>query len=90
MSPSKLTYEGGEIRLESVAELTLLVQTTQPHPQDLGTRSLIYDTGPWKDDNLLVEIEPFFQRNAYHPYATCGNTECGKMGPIPMSPAALP
>jgi len=82
---SNLTYEGDEIRLESLAEMTLLIQATQPHLQDLNTRSLIYDTGPWKDDNLLVGIETFFQRNAYHLYATCGNTECGKTGPISMS-----
>jgi len=82
---SNLTYKGDEIRLESLAEMTLLIQATQPHLQDLNTRSLIYDTGPWKDDNLLVGIETFFQRNAYHLYATCGNTECGKTGPISMS-----
>ena len=30
-------------------------------------------------------IESFFQKNAYHPFATCGNLECGKTGPIPLS-----
>jgi len=82
---SKLPYEGVEIRLESLAEMTLLIQANQPHQQDLGTRSLIYDTGPWKDDNLLAGIETFLQRNAYHHYATCGNIECGKTGLIPIS-----
>ena len=34
---------------------------------------------------MLVGIETFFQKNAYHPYATCGHSECGKTGPIPLS-----
>jgi len=38
-----------------------------------------------KGENLLVGIETFFQRNAYHPYATCWDSECGKTGPIPLS-----
>ena len=54
-------------------------------PSDLGTRSLIYDIGPWKGENLLTGIESFFQKNAYHPFATCGNPKCGKTGPIPLS-----
>ena len=62
----------------------LLQITGNPLP-DLGTRSLIYDTGPWKGENLLAGIEIFFQKNAYHPFATCGNSECGRTGPIPMS-----
>jgi len=39
----------------------------------------------WKGENLLAGIEIFFQKNAYHPFATCGYLECGKTGPIPMS-----
>jgi len=74
-----------EIRLEALAEMTLLIQATQPSPQDLGTRSLIYDTGPWKGENVLVGIESFFQKNAYHPYATCSHLKCGKTGPILLS-----
>jgi len=65
-----------------------LLQVTQNPPLDLGTRSLIYDIGPWKGENLLSGIETFFQKNAYHPFATCGNSECGKTGPIPMSTIA--
>jgi len=30
--------------------------------------------------NLFVS-----QKNAYHPFATCGESECGKTGPIPLS-----
>jgi len=52
---------------------------------DLGTRSLIYNTGPLKGENLLTGIESFFQKNAYHSFATCGNPKCGKTGPIPLS-----
>jgi len=65
-----------------------LLQATQNPPLDLGTRSLIYGIGPWKGENLLVGIESFFQKNAYHPFATCGNSECGKAGPIPLSTTA--
>jgi len=50
------------------AEMTILIPATRPYPQDLERCSLIYDTGPWKDDNLLVGIEPFFQRNTKNPY----------------------
>jgi len=35
-----------------------------------------------KGGNLLVGVETFFQKNAYHPYATYGNMECGKTGQI--------
>jgi len=65
-----------------------LLQVTQNPPLDLGTRTLIYDIGPWKGENLLAGIDFFFQKNAYHPFATCGNSECGKTGPIPMSTIA--
>jgi len=82
---TKLSQQGVEIRLEALAQMTLLIQETQTPSQDLGTRSLIHDTGPWKGDDLLVGIETFFQKNAYHPYATWGYSECGKTGPIPLS-----
>jgi len=82
---TKLSQQGVEFRLEALAEMTLLIQATQTPSQDLGIRSLIYDSGPWKGENLLVGIETFFQKNAYHPYATCGFSECGKTGPIPLS-----
>jgi len=81
----KLSQQGMEIRVEALADMILLIRATQNSPQDLGTRSLIYDTGPWKGENLLAGIEIFFQKNAYHPFATCGYSECGKTGPIPMS-----
>jgi len=74
-----------DIRVEALADMTLLIQATQNPPQDLGTRSLIYDTGPWEGENLLAGLEIFFQKNAYHPFATCRYSECGKTGPIPMS-----
>ena len=80
-----MSQKSVEIILFALSKLTLLIQATQPSPQDLGTRSLIYDTGPWKGGNLLEGIENFFQKNAYHPYTTCSHLECGKTGPIPLS-----
>jgi len=81
----KMTPGGMEIKLEALTDMLLLFQRTGNPPPDLGTRSLIYDTGPWKGENLLAGIEIFFQKNAYHPFATCGNPDCGRTGPIPMS-----
>jgi len=62
-----------------------LLQATQNPPPEIGSRSLVYNFGPWKGDNLLAGIQSFFQKNAYHPFAVCGNPECGKTGPIPLS-----
>ena len=73
------------MKLEVLTDMLPLLHTTQNSPPDLGTRSLIYDIGPWKGENLLTGIESFFQQNAYHPFATCGNSNCGKTGPIPLS-----
>jgi len=81
----KLTQGGIEIKLEALTDMPPFLQVTQNPPLDLGTRSFIYDIGPWKGENLLAGIEIFFQKNAYHPFATCGYSECGKTGPIPMS-----
>ena len=83
-----MTQGGMETKLEALTDMLPRLQATQNPPLDLGTRSLIYDIGPWKGENLLVGIETFFQKNAYHPFATCGNSECGKTGPIPMSTTA--
>jgi len=84
----KMTPGGMEIKLEALTDMLPLLQVTKNPPLDLGTRSLIYDVGPWKGENLLAGIEIFFQKNAYHPFATCGNSECSKTGPIPMSTIA--
>jgi len=84
----KMTQEAMEIKLETLTDMLPLLQATQNPPLDLGTRSLIYDIGSWKGENLLAGIETFFQKNAYHPFATCGNSECGKAGPILMSTTA--
>ena len=81
----KMTQGGMEIKLEALTDMPPLLQVTKNPPLDLGTRSLIYNIRPWKGKNLLAEIETFFQKNAYHPFATCGNSECGKTGPIQMS-----
>jgi len=81
----KMTQGGLEIKPEALTDMLPLLQTTGNPPPDLGTRSLIYDAGPLKGENLLAGIEIFFQKNAYHPFATCGNLKCGRTGPIPMS-----
>jgi len=80
-----MTQEGMEIKLETLTDMLPLLQATQNPPLDIGRRSLIYDTGPWKRENLFAGIESFFQKNAYHPFATCENPDCGKAGPIPIS-----
>jgi len=81
----KMTQGGMEIKLEALTDMLPLLKVTHSSPLDLGTRSLISDTGPWKGENLLAGTEIFFQKNAYHPFANCGYSECGKTGPIPMS-----
>jgi len=80
-----MSSEGIALKLEVLTDMLPLLHATQNPPSDLGTRSLIYDMGPWKEENLLTGIESFFQKNAYHPFATCGNSKCGKTGPIPLS-----
>ena len=77
----KMTPEGLEIKLETLTDMLPLLHATQNPPLDLETRYI----GPWKGENLLSGIESFFQKNAYHPFATCGNPNCGKTGPIPLS-----
>ena len=81
----RTTQEGVEIQLETLTDMLPLLQATQNPPPEIGSRSLVYNPGPWKGENLLTGIESFFQKNAYHPFAICGNSECGKTGPIPIS-----
>jgi len=81
----RMTQEGLEIQLETLTDMLPLLQATQNPPPEIGSRSLVYNIGPWKGDNLLAGIESFFQKNAYHPFTICGNLECGKTGPIPLS-----
>jgi len=78
-----MTQEGMEIKLETLTDMLPLLHAAQDPPLDLGTRSLIYDIGPWKGENLSAGIESFFQKKAYHPFATCGNSDCSKAGPKP-------
>jgi len=80
-----MTQREMEIKLEALTDMLPLLQVNKNPPLDLGTRSLIYDIRLWKGENLLAGIEIFFQKNADHPFATCGNSECSKTGPIPMS-----
>jgi len=79
-----MTQGGMEIKIEALTDMLPLLQITGNPPPDLGTGSLIYDTGPWKGENLLAGFEIFFQKNAYHPFATCGNLECGRIFPVPI------
>jgi len=65
-----MTQEGMEIKLETLTDMLPFLQATQHPPPDLGTRSLIYDIGLWKGENLLAGIETFFQKNAYPSFAT--------------------
>jgi len=81
----QMTPEGFEMKLEVLTDMLPLLHATQNSPPDLGTRSIIYDLGPWKGENLLTGIESVFQKIAYHPFAACGNSKCGKAGPIPLS-----
>jgi len=48
----KMTQGGMEIKLEAFTDMLPLLQIAGNPPPDLGTRSLIYDTGPWKGENL--------------------------------------
>ena len=80
-----MTPGGMEIKFEALTDMLPLLQRTGNPPPDLGTRSLVYDTRPWKGEFLLAGIEIFFQKNTYHPFATCGNPDCGRTGPISMS-----
>jgi len=54
---TRTTLEGLEIKLENLTDMLPLLQATQNPPPELGSRSLVYDSGPWKGDNLLVGIE---------------------------------
>jgi hypothetical protein len=74
----RTTQEGVEIQLETLTDMLPLLQATQNPPPEIGSRSLVYNPGPWKGDNLLTGIESFFQKNAYHPFAICGNPDCEK------------
>jgi len=53
----QMTSEGFEMKLEVLTAMLPLLHATQNPPSDLGTRSLIYDIGPWKGENLLTGIE---------------------------------
>jgi len=81
----KITQGGMEIKFEALTDMLPLLKATKNPLFDLGTNTLIYDIGPWKGENVLAGIEIFFQKNSYHPFATCGYPECGKTGQIPMS-----
>ena len=81
-----MTRGGLEIKIEALTDMLPLLQTTENPPPDLGTRSLIYDTGPWKGENLLAGIEIFFQKNAYHSFAICRNQNAAEQAPYPCQP----
>ena len=51
-----MTQGGMEIKLEALTDMLPLLQITGNPPPDLGTRSLIYDTGPWKGENDVKDV----------------------------------
>jgi len=79
----KLSQQGMEIRLEFQADMPPLIQATQKFPQDLGTRSLVYDTGPWKGENLLAGIELFFQKKPTTHLPSLGIRNVARRAPYP-------
>ena len=44
--------------------------------------SIVVSEGPWKGENMVTAAESFFQKNAYHPFATCSK---GHTNPMPMT-----
>jgi len=82
---TKITPTGVEIRMTFLLDLPLLIQETHHNFLPLVKPFLIHDIGPWKQGNMLMVVEFFFQTHAYHPFATCGNTNHGMTGSIPMS-----
>ena len=63
----KMTRGGLEIKLEALTDMFPLLQITGNPLPDLGMRSLIYDTGPWKGENLLAGIEFFLPKERLPP-----------------------
>ena len=65
--------EGIAVSTETLTRMaSLLDWATSFHggPQ-LQQPSLVLSTGTWREENLIVAAESFFQTNAYHPFATC-------------------
>ena len=80
-----MTQGGLEIKLEAFTDMLHLLQITGNPPPDLGTRSLIYDTGPWKGENLLAGIEIFRRTPTTHsPHAETWNA--AEQAPYPCHP----
>jgi len=55
---TKLSQQGVKIRLEALAEMTLLIQATQTPSQDLDIRSLNYDIDPGRGKTCWQELKP--------------------------------
>jgi len=44
----RTTQDGLEIQLETLTDMLPFLQATQNPPPEIGSRSLVYDLGPWK------------------------------------------
>jgi hypothetical protein len=73
------------ITVQVLTDLYPLIQCFLKFPSfpDEPPPRLVYGTGLWTDDNLSTALEFFFQRNTYHPQASCG--KCGHPGDVPMT-----
>jgi hypothetical protein len=49
------------------------------------TRSLLYDTGPWKDTNRDSVIEQSYETSGLPPQTCCPNLMCSNMKPVVVS-----
>jgi len=76
--------EGIAVETETPTNMAGLLEWATSFQRDpqLQQPSLILSTGPWRDGNLILATESFFQTNAYHPFATCAR---GHTGPVPMA-----
>jgi len=76
--------EGIAVSTETLTHMTGLLDcaTIFKGSQQLQQPASILSTGPWRDDNLLVAAESFFQTNANRLFATCVREH---MGPVTVS-----
>ena len=59
----RTTQDGLEIQLETLTDMLPFLQATQNPPPEIGSRSLVYDLGPWKGDLIYSrELNPSSKR----------------------------
>ena len=77
----RTTQEGVEIQLETLTDMLPLLQATQNPPPEIGSRSLVYNPGPWWGDNLLTGID-FFPKKTPTIHSPSAETQtAGKRDP---------